>query len=156
MITFLIVGAIGLVLVIFSLILGEFIDFGDGTLSGTSLGVGAICFGAVGAIVKANHLPMIAAWIGSIVAAVVVMALVQFLVKHLRDTEDGVPASVVGTLGTATTAISPNRGELSLDSAQELERRLAWSEEPIPEGARVVVVEQSGSRVRVRQYFPND
>ena len=73
-----------------------------------------------------------------------------------QDVEDGVPTSLVGVQGTATTAIDPARGEVSLDAAHELERRLAWADEPIPEGARVVVLEQSGSRVRVQRHYPND
>ena len=34
-------------------------------------------------------------------------------------------------------------------AAQEIERRMAWSRTPIPEGSRIVVVQQSGSRVEV-------
>lgn len=156
MITFVVVGIVGLVLVLFSMILGEFIEFGDDLLSGTALGVGGIVFGAIGAIVVANELPAIVAYAGSAVAAVAVVALVQLLVRHLRDTEDGVAVPLVGTQGTATAPIDAAHGEVSLDAVQELERRLAWADEPIPEGARVVVVEQSGSRVRVQRRFPGD
>ncbi len=156
MITYAVVGVAGLVLVVASLVLGEFIDFGDGALSGTALGVGGVVFGAVGAIAETNGLPSTAAYVGSIAIGVGAILLIQRLTKGLRATEDGVPTSVVGVAGIATTEIDERRGEVRLESAQELERRLAWSDEPIPEGARVVVVEQSGSRVRVRQHFPND
>lgn len=158
MIAFIVVGGIGLVLLVLSMLIGEFLDFdlGDSSVSGTALGAGLTVFGAVGALVVTNGLPTWLAYVGSAVGAVIVVFLIQRLVRHLRDTEDGVPQSVVGAKGTATSDIDTNRGEVSLDVAQELERRLAWSQEPIPEGSRIVVLEQSGSRVQVQQYFPND
>ena len=156
MIAFIVVGLVGLALLLLSLLVGEIVDLGDGALSGTSLGVGGVVFGAVGVIVTVNDLPTWLAYVGSLAVAVVVVLLVQRLVTHLRESEDGVPASLVGVQGTATTAIDPSRGEVSLDAVHELERRLAWSDEPIPEGARVVVLEQSGSKVRVRRHFAND
>lgn len=151
MLTFVIIGAVGLVLVAGSLVLGELIELGDGALSGTSLGVGGIVFGAVGAIVISNDLPLWAAYAGSLVVAILVVVVVQLFIKRLRDTEDGQPVSLVGVQGVVTSDITGGRGEVSLDAVQELERRLAWADEPIPEGARVVVVEQSGSRVRVQR-----
>ncbi|MBD5785856.1 NfeD family protein [Cellulosimicrobium terreum] len=156
MIVFVVIGIAGLALLLLSLLVGEFLDIGDGAVSGTSLGVGGVVFGAVGAIVTVNDLPTWIAYVGSLVVAVVVVALVQVLVKNLRSSESGVAASLVGVQGTATTAIDPARGEVSLDAVHELERRLAWSDEPIPEGARVVVLEQSGSKVRVQRHFAND
>ncbi|MCB7135012.1 NfeD family protein [Cellulosimicrobium marinum] len=156
MIAFIVIGIAGLALLLLSLLVGEIVDLGDGALSGTSLGVGGVVFGAVGVIVSANDLPTWIAYVGSFVVALAVVLVVQRLVQHLRDSESGVPGSLVGVQGTATTAIDPSTGEVSLDAAHELERRLAWSDEPIPEGARVVVLEQSGSRVRVRRHFTND
>ena len=155
-ITFVVVGIVGLALVLISMILGEFIELGDGAVSGTSLGVGAIVFGATGAIVVSNDLPVVLAYVGSAVLAALAVLLVAVLTAKLRASDDAVPVSLVGVQGTATTAIDPARGEVSLDAAHELERRLAWSDEPIPEGARVVVLEQSGSKVRVRRHFATD
>jgi membrane-bound serine protease (ClpP class) len=149
MLTFVIIGAVGLLLVAGSLVLGEFLEIGDGALSGTSLGVGGIVFGAVGAIVISNDLPLWTAYVGSLVVAVLVVIVVQLFIKRLRDTEDGQPVSLVGIQGIVTSHITGGRGEVSLDAASELERRLAWADAPIPEGTRIVVVEQSGSRVRV-------
>ncbi|WP_240666359.1 NfeD family protein [Oerskovia turbata] len=155
-ITFVVVGIVGLALVLISMILGEFIELGDGAVSGTSLGVGAIVFGATGAIVVSNDLPVVLAYVGSAVLAALAILLVAVLTTKLRASDDAVPVSLVGVQGTATSDISPATGEVSLDAAHELERRLAWADEPIPTGARVVVLEQSGTRVRVRRYFPND
>lgn len=149
MLTFVIIGAVGLLLVAGSLVLGELFEVGDGALSGTSLGVGAIVFGSVGAIVISNDLPLWSAYVGSLVVAVLVVVVVQLFIKRLRDTEDGQPVSLVGVQGVVTSDITGGRGEVSLDS--ELERRLAWADAPVPEGTRIVVLEQSGSRVRVQR-----
>ncbi|PFG34581.1 NfeD family protein [Sanguibacter antarcticus] len=154
MLTFLIIGGVGLLLVTGSLLVGEVFELGDGALSGTSLGVGAIVFGAVGAIVISNDLPLWVAYVGSLVVAALVMVVVQVFIKRLRDTEDGQPVSLVGVQGVATSDIDGGRGEVSLDAASEVERRLAWAQSPIPEGTRVVVVEQSGSRVHVERATP--
>ncbi|MBD8080310.1 NfeD family protein [Cellulosimicrobium arenosum] len=156
MFVFVVIGIAGLALLLVSLLVGEIVDIGDGAVSGTSLGVGGVVFGALGAIVTVNGLPTVLAYAGSLVAAVAVVLLVQVLVRKLRASEDGVAVSLVGVQGIATTDIDPARGEVSLEAARELERRLAWSDEPIPEGARVVVLEQSGSKVRVRRHFAND
>ena len=40
-------------------------------------------------------------------------------------------------------------GEVSLDGPHEIERRLAYSDEPLAEGVRIRVVEHSGTRVKV-------
>jgi membrane protein implicated in regulation of membrane protease activity len=152
MLTFIVIGVVGLLLVAGSLVLGDFIEVGDGALSGTSLGVGAMVFGSVGAIVLSNDLPMWGAYVGSAVVALLVVVVVQLFVKRLRDTEDGQSVSLVGAHGTVTSDITGGRGEVSLDS--ELERRLAWADSPIPEGTRVVVLEQSGGRVRVEPTTP--
>lgn len=154
MLTFIIIGIIGLCLVLGSMVLGEVLEFGDGALSGTSLGVGGLVFGAVGAIVLANDLPMWLAYVGSAVVAVIVVLVVQLFIKRLRDTEDGLPVSLLGVQGVATSDLTTAGGEVSLDAAHELERRLAWADEPIPAGTRVVVREQSGSRVRVERTTP--
>ena len=149
MLIFLIIGAIGLMLVVVSMVLGELIDFGDGNLSGTSLGVGGVIFGASGLITTANDLPTILTYVLSAVAAVVVIIAVQLLNKRIIETEDGQPISLVGVTGVATADITATHGEVFLDASSELERRLAWSDSPIAQGARIVVLSQAGSRVHV-------
>lgn len=146
---FIAIGGIGLVLLAASMLIGEAFEVGDGLLSGTGLGVGAVVFGAVGVITTANDLPNAVTYLGSAVAGVLAIVVVQVLVKRLQSTEDGLPVSLVGTTGVAKTDITPERGEVFLDAAQELERRMAWSRSPIPEGSRIVVVQQQGSRVEV-------
>ncbi|MCL3860959.1 NfeD family protein [Actinotalea sp. K2] len=150
MITFIIIGAVGMLLLLISLPLGDVFELGDGALSGTSLGAGAVAFGAIGAIVTANGLPTVWAYVASAVVAVIAVIGVQLVIKQLRDTEDGQPRTLTGGGGVVTSTITPHsNGEVSLDDPHEVERRLAWADVTIPSGARIVVVEQSGSRVKV-------
>ena len=91
MITFIVIGAIGLVLLLVALPLGDVFDFGDGVLSGTSLGAGAVAFGAIGAIVTANGLPTVLAYVASAVFWLLTVWAVQKGVERLTATEDGKP-----------------------------------------------------------------
>ncbi len=150
MVIFIVIGALGLLLLLVALPLGDIFEIGDGALSGTSLGAGALGFGAIGAIVTANGLPTVWAYVASAVVAVLTVLGMQRLVSRLKATEDGQPRTLTGVQGVVTSPLAPGRsGEVSLDDARELERRLAWSDVEIREGTRVVVVEQSGSRVKV-------
>lgn len=151
LITFATIGGVGLLLLLVAVPLGDALDLGDGMLSGTSLGAGAVMFGAIGAIVTANGLPTWVAFVASAVMAVLTMWGVQRLIRNLRASEDGAPRVLTGVGGVVTSTITPTRsGEVSLDDPRELERRLAWADEQIDAGRRIVVVEQSGSRVKVR------
>ncbi len=154
MLVFVLIGAAGMVLLLLSLIIGELVELGDGAVSSTSLGVGGVVFGAVGTIVVANEGPVWVAYVASVVVGLLAVVLAQALVRRLSATEDGITTSLVGVHGTATTDITPTSGEVTLDAATELERRLARSDDHIPSGARVVVLEHSGSTVRVGLHEP--
>ncbi|NCT91028.1 hypothetical protein GXB85_08720 [Cellulomonas sp. APG4] len=157
MTVFIVIGALGLVLLLVALPLGDVFEIGDGALSGTSLGAGAVAFGALGAIVKANGLPTVWAYVASILFAVLTVVVVQRVVAQLRASEDGQPLVLTGVPGVVTSTVGPSgTGEVSLDDPRELERRLAWADAVIPEGTRIVVVEQSGSRVKVEAVTPTD
>lgn len=149
---FLIVGGIGLTLLVVSLVIGDVLDhfeLGDGMISGTALSVALTVFGAAGAITTSSGLDLIWAYvlaIGLAIAAYVVSALT---VRSLAASSDGVPASAIGLSGVATSEIGAAGGEVSLDGPGELERRLAFADGSIPEGARVRVVAHAGSRVKV-------
>lgn len=150
MLTFVIIGAVGLVVLVGSLVLGDAVEVGDGAVSGTSLGAGAVGFGAIGAITTALGQPVGIAYAASAVFAVLVVLGVGRMIGSLRATEDGKPRDLTGVQGVVTSTVLPGgQGEVSLDDPQELERRLAWSDVEIPAGTRVVVVQQSGSRVKV-------
>ena len=150
MLVFAVIGGIGLVVLLASMVVGEAMELGDGAVSGTSLGAGAVAFGAIGSIVTANGLPTVWAYVASAAFAAVVVIAVQTLVARLSATEDGRPRSLTGVSGVVTSTIVPGgAGEVSLDDPTELERRLAWADTEIAAGTRIVVVEQSGSRVKV-------
>lgn len=157
MTVFIVIGVLGLVLLLVALPLGDVFEIGDGALSGTSLGAGAVAFGALGAIVKANGLPTVWAYVASILFAVLTVVVVQRVIAQLRASEDGQPLVLTGVAGVVTSTVGPaGTGEVSLDDPRELERRLAWADAEIPAGTRIVVVEQSGSRVKVEAVSPTD
>lgn len=150
MTVFVVIGVVGLIVLALSTVLGEVLELGDGAVSGTSLGAGAVAFGAIGSIVIANGLSVVWAYAASAALALVVVIGVGQVVKRLRASEDGKPRVLTGVTGLVTATIGPGRtGEVSLDDPTELERRLAWADTELPEGTRVVVVEQAGTRVKV-------
>jgi membrane protein implicated in regulation of membrane protease activity len=154
MLPFLIVGGIGLLLVVFSLMFDEILDFLDGALSGTAVGSALVVFGASGAIAVANGLPDWSAYLISAVIALVVFIGVQLLIRSLRRSEDGAPSSPVGLYGVTRSNVTTTSGEVSLDGPHEIETRLAFADEPIPRDTRIRVIELQGSRVRVERAVP--
>lgn len=146
---FIIVGGIGLVAVLASLFFGEILDLLDGAISMTALGAAFTVFGAVGAIVVANGLPEWSAYVISAVVGILVLVGVQLLIRAFRRSEDGNPADPTGLYGTARSTITVSSGEVSLDGPNEIETRMAFSEERIEPGTRIRVVELQGTRVRV-------
>ncbi|WP_418275227.1 NfeD family protein [Isoptericola jiangsuensis] len=154
MLVFALIGTIGLVLLVVSLVVGDLVDLGDGALSGTSLGVGAVVFGAVGAIVTANGLDLWIAYVSSAVVGLAAVLVAQLMIRRISASDDNAHVDLVGVQGTAVTDITQSAGEVSLDAVTELERRLAWSLEPITAGTRVVVLEHKPNSVRVGPYRP--
>ena len=154
MLPFLIVGGIGVLLLLISLLLGDVFDsfdVGDGLFSATSLGVGAIVFGASGTLTLGAGLELAWAYVLAVVLALAAYGLTALLIRSLHRSSDGVPATAVGLSGVTRSDITAAGGEVSLDGTHEVERRLAYSTEPIPEGVRVRVVDQSGMRVKVER-----
>jgi membrane-bound serine protease (ClpP class) len=149
MLVFIIIGLLGLALAVASLLLGDFIDLADGALSGTSLGAGGMLFGATGMVVLSSGLEPWVAYPAGLVVGILVIVLVNVLLKRLKAGDDGTPVSLVGAQGSVTSGVDRGHGEVSLDAATELETRLAFSDEPIEQGTRIVVVEQHGARVKV-------
>lgn len=149
MLVFIVIGLLGLGLAVASLLLGDFLDLLDGAISGTSLGAGGLLFGATGMLVLSWGLEPWVAYPAGLVVAVLVVILVNVLVNRLKAGDDGAPVSLVGAQGSVTSGVDRGHGEVSLDAATELETRLAFSDEPIEQGTRIVVVEQHGARVKV-------
>jgi len=151
---FMILGGLGLVLLLLSLVVGEVfeeIGFGDGGLSGSSLGIGAVVFGASGVIALSNGLGSGWAYGIAIAFAVVAAGVAQMVITRLASSEDPPPPPLEGAFGVATATTGPDGGEVRLDGVRDLENRLAWSDEQIEAGTRVVVLAVSGSRVHVRK-----
>lgn len=146
---FIIVGAVGLLIVLISLVFGEIFDFLDGAVSATALGSAFTVFGAVGAIVLANGLPAWSAYVISGVVGALVLVGVQLMIRSFRRSEDGEPSSPLGLYGVARSTISTSFGEVSLDGPHEIETRLAFADDRIEVGTRIRVVELQGSRVKV-------
>ncbi|MFF2052701.1 NfeD family protein [Leifsonia sp. NPDC058194] len=149
MIVFLIIGGVGLALLLISMLFGELVDLLDGALSGTGLGAGLTIFGASGLLVLANDWPIGFAYVIAAAAGLVTLVGVQLLVRRFQSSEDGVPSNPADLTGVARTRITPNGGEVSLDGPHELESRLAYSDDEIPAGTVIRVVETHGSRVKV-------
>jgi membrane protein implicated in regulation of membrane protease activity len=149
---FLIVGGVGLVLLLISLVLGDILDHfevGDGAISSTALSVGLVVFGAAGALTVSNGLDIVWAYVLAGVLAIVAYVLSALVVRNLTHSSDGVPESTVGLTGVAKSDVTSAGGEVSLEGPGEIERRLAYSDAPIAEGARIRVVEHAGTRVKV-------
>ena len=149
---FLIVGGLGLVILVVSLVLGDVFDhleIGDGAISGTALAVGLVVFGAAGAITASLGWELVWAHVLAGVLAALAYTFSALAVRSLTRSSDGVPQSALGLTGVTKSSVSAAGGEVSLDGPGELERRLAYSDLPIPEGVRVRVVEHAGTRVKV-------
>ncbi|GIG41597.1 NfeD family protein [Cellulomonas phragmiteti] len=153
MTVFLVIGGIGLVLLLASLVFGdifESFDIGEGGFSGIAAGVGAVVFGASGVIALSSDLELVWAYVIGAGFAVLAGAVAQLTIKRLSDTEDAPPPPVDGAYGTTTATTGPQGGEVRLEGVRDLEARLAWADEEIAPGTRVVVIGVSGSRVHVR------
>jgi membrane protein implicated in regulation of membrane protease activity len=148
-IVFVIIGGVGLVLLLVSMLFGELLDLLDGALSGTGLGAGLTIFGASGLLVLANDWPVGFAYVIAGAAGLVAFVGVQLLVRRFQSSEDGTPSNPADLTGVARTRVTPSGGEVSLDGPHELESRLAFSDEEIPVGTTIRVTETHGSRVKV-------
>lgn len=151
---FLVIGGVGLVVLLASLLLGDVFEafgVGEGGFSGIATGVGAVVFGASGVIALAQDLDMVWAYVIGVAFAVVAFLVAQAMVRRLSDTESAPPPPLEGAFGMTTATTGPGGGEVRLEGVQDLESRLAWAQDEIPAGTRVVVVGVSGSRVEVRR-----
>ena len=152
MTVFLVIGGIGLVLLVLSLVVGEIfesLEIGDGGISGMAVGIGAVVFGASGVLALSADLAVVWAYVIAVAFAVVAGGVAQLVINRLAASEDPPPPPLEGAFGVLTATTGPEGGEVRLEGVRDLESRLAWADEPIPAGTRVVVVGVSGSRVHV-------
>lgn len=152
MTVFLVIGGIGLALLVLSLVVGEIfesLEIGDGGISGMAVGIGAVVFGASGVLALSADLAVVWAYVIAVAFAVVAGGVGQLVINRLAASEDPAPPPLEGAFGVLTATTGPEGGEVRLEGVRDLESRLAWADEPIPAGTRVVVVGVSGSRVHV-------
>jgi len=151
---FFVVGAIGLVLLVLSFVVGEVFEsfeIGDGGISGLAVGIGAVVFGASGVLALSSDLAVVWAYVIAVGFALVAGAVAQLLINRLAASEDAPPPSLEGAFGVLTATTGPEGGEVRLEGVRDLESRLAWADDELPAGTRVVVVGVSGSRVHVQR-----
>lgn len=113
MTVFLVIGGIGLVVLLASLVFGdvfESFDIGEGGFSGIAAGVGAVVFGSSGVIALAQDLDLVWAYVIGVAFAVVAFLVAQQLVKRLSDTEDAPPPPLDGAFGMTTSTTGPGGG----------------------------------------------
>lgn len=149
---FIIIGGIGLVVLLISLLVGDIFDhfeIGEGAISGTALGIAAVVFGASGVLTSQAGLETVWAYVLAAVLAIAAYLVALLAVNRLTKSSDGTPVNAVGLTGVSTSPISPAGGEVSLDGPHEIERRLAYSDYPIEQGRRIRVIEHAGTRVKV-------
>lgn len=161
MITFIVVGAIGIVLILIGLIadgLLDFLDIGDGFFSATTLGVAMLIFGSSGLIARASDLPDSATYLIAGGIGIMTVLIVGFFMRHLsrQNARVGVEYSLVGMRAIVTSETSEDGGEVAVDDSRESGRRLATSATTLAEGTQVRVIEHSGSRVRVAPYVETE
>ena len=155
MTAFVIIAAVGLGIVVVSLVLGDFLDgifefehfdIADGLLSTPVVGAFLAAFGAVGALLLSGlDLSAPAATGGGLAAGVALGGITMGLVRTLMNTPtDPTPRSsdLVGTMGTVVTRIPEGGlGEISLVSSGQRLKVSARADAPIATGSSVIVVD---------------
>lgn len=165
MLGFLIIGVVGLVILLLSLVLGEILEgvfsafdleLGGGVFSTPVIGSFLAAFGFGAAVTMyAAGLGATGGAFSGLLSGVAVGGLALLLTRSLINMPtDHTPAAsdVVGARGTVVTAIpADGYGEVSLRSAGQVAKRNARGTEPMPAGQAVEVVDVlSASSVLVR------
>ncbi len=131
MIVFLVVGAVGLLLLLCSIVLGDLLDAiggGDGLVSGVALGAALAIYGVGGVLADQAGIGSGGAIAIAVALALVALVVVQLTVRFVAKQESGGSYSPVGMVGVVTSPTSPAGGEVRLEHIRELERRLAMSD----------------------------
>lgn len=152
MTTFLIVGLAGAALLVVSTLIGDLlgsIDVGDGLISGASVGAGLTFFGIPGYLVLSSGGPLWLALAAGIVLAVASMLMIRTITSKLAASSEPDTYELIGLAGITTEATNATNGEVKLSHPREINKRLAFSTEPLPAGVSVVVTATLGSKVKV-------
>lgn len=168
MLLYFVIMALGIVLLLATLVLGEILDVvdigvdagdGAGPLSGPVLGIGLTAFGATGMLTRVYDFPTFLGAITSGVSALAFGALGWWLMAMIHrqtGSTDQTISSMRDRLGEVTTRISPDGiGEVLLTSSDSTRHVLARSRDgqDIAPGTVVRVVETYGGSVIVEPAF---
>lgn len=160
---FLVIGAVGLAVVLGSLVVGDFLeglfdgfDVGAGVFSAPVIGsfLAAFGFGA-SLIMTATGIGAAGGALGGLASGVVIAALALFMTRALMDMPTDAPvrtADLVGSTGVVITPIPHGGfGEVSLTHAGQITKLSARAPQPVAAGTTVVVTQvTSSSSVLVR------
>jgi membrane protein implicated in regulation of membrane protease activity len=152
MTTFLIVGLVGAALLVVSTLIGDLLgafDIGDGLISGASVGAGLTFFGIPGYLVLGADGPLWLALAAGVVLAATSMLMIRTVTRRLAASSEPDTYELIGLAGITTEATNATYGEVKLSHPREINKRLAFSTEPLPAGVSVVVTETLGSKVKV-------
>jgi membrane-bound ClpP family serine protease len=152
---FIIVGAVGLTLVVVSLLFGDLLDgmfefqhfeVADGLLSTPVIGAFLAAFGATGALLlRVPKLSLLAALAGAAGAGFVLGGTTLVLVRSLMNMPtDATPrtSDLVGSIGRVVTRIpAEGLGEITVASGGQRLKLNARSDTPVASGANVIVVD---------------
>lgn len=150
MTVFIIIGAVGLALLVLSFLFDGLFDLdGGGFISVPGIAIALTVFGASGALARSLDLDTLWAYVIAIAIGVIAYVGSALIIRSLARSSDGEARDVTGDTGIAKSDISTSSGEVALDGSGEIERRMAFSDAPIPEGTLIRVVEVFGSRIKV-------
>lgn len=155
MTAFVIIGAVGVAIVVLSLLFGDLLDgvfdldlgdVGDGVLSTPVIGAFLAAFGAGGALLlNGTRASVPGAIFGALGSGAVLGGATLVVVRSLMNMPtDATPRTgdLVGCIATVVTRIpADGLGEISLVSAGQRMKLSARADVPIATGASVVVVE---------------
>lgn len=156
MTAFIVIGVVGVVVLILSMVLDGFdelfgiLDVGDGIFSLTALGSAAALAGAVGVgVLSLGGAGYLAIGLASVIALLTLFG-VGLAVRRLKRSTKPAQLDVVGLKAITTELTTPEIGEVRIEHPSEINKRLAHSTgAPIPAGTPVKVVAVDGSRVVV-------
>lgn len=149
MVAFLVIGGLGIVLLLLSLLVGEFLEhvfagIGNDWISGAALAgfLGAFGFGGALAYTASSSTPV--AVVVGILAGLVIGAGVGWLTRRLREDDDSSTvrsANLIGVHGTVVSAVpgSDGYGEVSVVVSGHITKLNARAAEALPSGTAVTV-----------------
>lgn len=164
MIAFILLAAVGLILLLISAFFGEEVEAapevegsGPHFLSLRSIAVFLTAFGTVGAIARYYELSVMLSSLWGVLAGVAMSGIYLFAMNLVRSQEASSlieSKDLIGLTGRVTVAIPPDGlGEVSCTVKAQVTRRLARSRtrQAIPEGALVRITDVQGDVVLVEQ-----